>query len=248
MKLLAAIVLCLILGYQLGRWGPQAQVVKQKAEIERLRAEVKRGGRNNMRGVASLLNIAAESETGQAEQTEPPEPNPPPVTNELATVSTNASTTNTVLTAEERRRLRRMHKGETEVERRERMADRIAKAKEAWDTRSKIAREGFLQRVRAKPAEQQHFDNVVTTMNLHVKSLIDEWSAEMDQYEEIYHEDGVRLFEDILGVVVANYDSLDDGMPQGWRKKAGKNFKLFDFIDPSVGEAMIKLEGKGADF
>ena len=61
--------------------------------------------------------------------------------------------------------------------------------------------------------------------------------------EVVRAEDGARLMHEMTGAVVETYDEMDRKLPDYWRKGAGDDFMLFDFVNPSVGEKFIEVEG-----
>ncbi|MFO1521760.1 MAG: hypothetical protein U1G05_06920 [Kiritimatiellia bacterium] len=215
-------VLVALAAFLLGRWAPNRDLRAAKAEIEQLREMAGRAGGSRggggMEGVTRMLQI--------------PAARPAPVeTNlvEAAGTSTNAPPRQARLTPEERR---------------QRLHDRIAEAKELWGVRSDLIRESFLSRL---PGHGDHnarnFDVLVSAMNIRVDYAVSNWVERVKTKDELRPEDGARLFHEITGAIVQTYDAMDEKLPPNWREAAGPDFQLFELIDPKAGERLLEVDG-----
>lgn len=224
MRLLASICLCLLFGFFLGRWAPQGdleRVRKQVADLEKLVKEGGGGGgrANPLAGVGSILRIQER-------------PAAPPASTNLVSASTNATATatNAVVRAERRRD-------------RENLRARLDEAKELWSARSELARASFLEKLPKSDAHSRDFDVLVAAMNLKMEQRINDWVDRVKQDGKVRPEDGARLMNTLTGAIVETYDEFDRKLPPDWRQAAGDEFMLFDFVNPSVGEKFIEVEG-----
>ncbi len=64
----------------------------------------------------------------------------------------------------------------------------------------------------------------------------------MKQQGTFSPETGLRMMNDLSSTLVKAYDDLDRDMPADWRDKAGKEFQLFDFINPEVALPLADIE------
>ena len=228
MRILAFICLSILLGFQVGRWGPQQDLIRARKEIKDLQLLAKKGGGGSrggaMMGVDSLLRIQDR-------------PAPVASTNTVA-AGTNAVvaagvSTNTVDTAEQARRDRRDRRN---------LRERLDEAKEVWQARSDLARGSFLHNMRATEEQSRDFDVLLAAMNLKMEQRIGNWVETIKEKDVVRPEDGARLMHALTGVVVETYDEFDRKLPPTWREAGGEEFMLFDFVNPSVGEKLIDVE------
>jgi len=226
MKYLVTAILCLMAGYLFGRWAPQSKLQTQKQEVENIREQVKKEARDGrgLRGVSQILQI---------ERT-------PFTTNVVEKIVVITNEVNVVVTNTVNERVRERDNRD--------MRSRIDAAKEVWETRVDIARRTFLDKVDANRETRREFNGILQGMNMHMRVVVNDWAAEMEQYDDVYPDDSLKLMENVIGAMGVAYKRMDETMPENWRESAGKDFNLFDLIDPSVGEGLIKLEGRGVDF
>lgn len=245
MKVLIASIVCLLIGYQIGRWLPQSQNIALSNKTEALEEQLKRGGggggARNVDFLDAMLGSAPDGDLTEVSSN----------TVKQAVFTTNETivvtqfvevveiVTNVVDSAKERR------------ERWESMGmqERMDKAKEMWEVRRDLSRDEFFKKLKkaginVNHKRRQDFQLVVDTMNYHMQSTIDNWVSENESKEKIYADDGIGLMTDAMNVIKLNYEQMDTKMPDGWRDAAGDDFRLFDFIDPSVGESMIGMDGR----
>lgn len=240
MKYLFPALLTLFLGYLIGNWAPQWESYNRKAKIEELKEELRtRGKSGGGMGLPFLPN-------------QPPEgPIRKVATNTVTKIVTITNEVNLVVTQEIQTAMVSTNEvKESRRERRERWEqmnsrDRMDEMMEIWELRSDVSRDAFLNNINATDQEAAEFDAVVTSMNIALQSYIDSWAGEMQDKPDIYPEDGLSMMRNVMGYIEVGYDQLGKSMPEGWRKDAGADFKLFDFIKPSVGMSMIELEESG---
>lgn len=87
------------------------------------------------------------------------------------------------------------------------------------------------------PAQQQDFDDLVTAMNSSLKQRSEALTAAMQSGKPPSPEMGYRMLHDYANTMTRAYEMMDRTMPAGWREKAGENFNMRNFVDPSIREA-----------
>lgn len=230
MRYVALICLCLLFGFVLGRWGPAEDLRRARSEIQELREGGRGGPSRPSVAVAAreFLQIeatptkTAEPAGAPAPSTDEPTPAPPPLETNTAAAAESGANTNAPPSMEEQ----------------------LDKAKELWRTRAELARNSFLQNTEADEQEVVRFDVLIQGMNIRLKSHIDEWVDGIREQEEIRAEDGARLIHALSGDVVLTYDEFDRSFEETWREDSGSDFKLFDFVDPSVADSLTGIEDK----
>jgi len=84
-------------------------------------------------------------------------------------------------------------------------------------------------------------------MNQQLEVGLQEWADKVREKGAPKAQDGVRLMNMMTGAVVQGYDFMDQRMPSGWEAEAGKDFQIFDFVNPSVAKPIFDLEQDGFD-
>jgi len=120
--------------------------------------------------------------------------------------------------------------------------EQLEAATKLWDVRANLARNSFLENLNASPDEATRFDVLIEAMNLRLDTHIREWVDGVSEQGVVRAEDGARLIHHLSGAVVITYDEMDRSLPVDWREATDAEFKLFDFIDPSVAEPLVDVE------
>ena len=240
-RIFSITVVCLLLGFLLGRWTPAGELARVREEMKAL----KKAGRGNLIGSDTAATAARgflRIDPSEVPAPPPAETEEPGHVHEVAASGTDpvepvpAADTNEVAGVDE------------VAERQEDFADQMEKAKELWEVRSELARNSFLQNVKADEEATLRFDVLVESMNLRLNNTIEQWVDKVSDQEMIRAEEGARLMHDLTGAIVLTYDEMDRSMPDGWREDSGSEFKLFDFIDPNVAQPLIDVEGRMQQF
>lgn len=231
MKSLAWIPVALLLGLALGAWPAKNELKQLREETEKLRKEAKArgGGAGTLGQLTQMMRIP-----DQAPAAKPQAAKPAP--------------TNTVAEAEEpstnrppRRRPfaeMRPRPGDDRS-----MRERIDAGMDAWRMRSDIARNNFIANSGFDAAKAAQFDVLTQAMNLRLKDRLGTFAEEVKGGKKITPESGARIINDLSGAVVMTYDEMDRTLPD-WRKEGMGRFDMADFIDPSVAEPLIDIEGE----
>ena len=231
MKLIGSVLLALLIGLVLGGWGPRRDLKEAQREIEELKAQVKKGGGR----AAGLDNIVSFLQVPDRSERQTREPHP------AGAVSTPVAETNPAVGA-----VRIGHpagnsgtNGPGRVDFRE----RIKAAAEVWKVRRDLARNSFMSRVKPTPDEAAQVDVIMQAMNVRLEEGVARWVEYFKEVEEMSPEDGVRMMNELSGVIVTTYDDLDRTLADDWRDLAGDKFQVFDFINPEVAMPLADVEG-----
>jgi hypothetical protein len=118
----------------------------------------------------------------------------------------------------------------------------ILAAAELWQTRAALARATLMDRLNASPVQAQLFDQAITNMNAQLAEKIRAWTDHLKQQPEVTAEVALRMMNDLSGPVLATYEQLDEIFSGDWRAAAGRQFQLFDFINPAVALPLAEVE------
>jgi hypothetical protein len=231
MKIIGSVILALLIGLVLGGWGPRRDLKEAQREMEELKTQAKKGGNRNagLDGIASLLQVPDQADRSARRAIRSGE------------ISTHPAGTNATSGAE--RPSRPMGGGGTNGPARVDFRERIKAAAELWKVRRDLARNGFMSQVKPTPAEAAQVDVIMQAMNVRLQEGVVRWVDYIKEAEALSPEDGIRMMNELSGIVVTTYDDLDRALPEDWRDKAGEKFQVFDFIDPEVALPLADVAG-----
>ena len=222
----------LLLGLILGGMAPRRELDKARTEIERLKSQGGSRGGNSLNMITDVVRIPTDATTRNIEQ--PPEPLD---TGEREVGEDDESIPAATPPADEPS----PPAGPTGL------AEQLAAAREAWKIRSDIARNSFLSRTGLRENAVVDFDVIIAAMNLRLRSSFEDLARTLAAGEDLTTERGVRMINNLTGVLALTYDELDRKLPTTWRAAGGDDFDLTDFIDPSVAEPLIPVGHKLED-
>jgi hypothetical protein len=110
-----------------------------------------------------------------------------------------------------------------------------------WQTQATSARSNFIASAQLSPEQQANFDGLLSAMNETLKDRAAFWSEAVKEGKITGPEMFLRMTTDFSSTLVRAYDALDHAMPPDWRAKAGGNFSVMRFVDPTVREAFRGL-------
>ena len=231
MKVAAWGIVALLAGMILGSMGLKADLRKAQEQIENLQRQVRHGDRTQVQlgGITSMLNIpsskepvparAAASRHGHAEvRTNTPASDPG-----LALKVEIGSETNNLPPPRN-------------------MRQDIETAANVWKMRSDLARENFLATATSNDQAAVRFDVLMTAMNVRLSNSVRTWVDFVKTNQTVTPECGVRMMNDLSGVLVQTYTDLDRDLPE-WREKTDGKFNVLDFVDPQAAMPLIEVEG-----
>lgn len=222
----------LLAGLVLGAWGPRMDLKQAREELRALRERqsAQSGKSVEISGLRNMLRLPEGEQRAQSRPRQRPRTPPEPAPTNAPAASDGPAAAGVTNRAPDRAVAH----------------ERLREASELWRTRVGLARQGFVSNVELDPEQEKAFDVLVESMNLRLGERIDAWAGALRGKGAVKPEDGVRMLNDLSGVLVLTYDEMDRAMPQGWRDKAGEHFELVNFIDPDVVTPLIEVEGLGA--
>jgi len=226
------IPVALLLGLILGGMAPRRELDKARTEIERLKSQGGRRGGSSLNMITDVVRIPNDATPRTIERT--PEP--------LDTGDREDGEEVEIIPGD----TPRADEPSPPV-RPTGLAEQLAAAREAWKIRAEIARNSFLSRTGLRENAAVDFDVIIAAMNLRLQSSFEELARTLAAGENLTTERGVRMVNNLTGVLALTYDELDRKLPPTWRAANGDDFDLTDFIDPSVAEPLIPVGHKLED-
>jgi len=245
MKYLLPALVCLFIGYQIGNWLPKRELHMRQAEVKTLKEDIRRGAGSGGGGIG-IGNIIPLSEP-------PREARVVIETNIVTRFETITNEVNVVVTNElEVAQVSTNKVKESREARRDRWRDmnseeRMDELTDMWEFRSNVARDSFFSNVEVSNDQAAAFEAAVQGMNMQLEAGMKEWSEQVRENGTPRVQDGVRLMQMMTTSIVTGYDQLDKNMPENWEESAGKDFKMFDFVNPRVAQPIFDLEEDGFD-
>ncbi len=218
-KQVMCIVGALLFGLVLGNWSVQTDLRKARLDIADLKKQLAaRGSRGNgLQGITSMLRVPEPVRAKTADA---------PKRQHRGPFGHDAGSTDTALETD--------RTPQPENASPEAMREQMKTAAELWKTRSALARNSFLSNLAATPEQTQAIDQTIANMNQQLGDKIKQWAEFLKLQPEVSPETGVRMMNDLSSTLVGSYDELDHTLAPDWRDKAGKEFQVFDFINPDV--------------
>lgn len=235
MRTVVWVVLALLIGLLLGEWSLREDLRKARRELDLARAQLHKGAGKaaGMAGITSMLQIPERRSREPSHAVVAPvrsAAEPVPAEGDLQDASQAVEiATNAVVG---------MAEGQTNMS----LKERIRSATELWRTRKDLARTSFMDNVKPEAAQAVQFDVVMSAMNLRLSNSIQKWAEALTTEEQFSPEMGIRMMNELSGVVVLTYDELDRTLAPEWRQRAGEDFQLLDFINPEVALPLVGVE------
>jgi hypothetical protein len=110
-----------------------------------------------------------------------------------------------------------------------------------WQAQAANERSNFVASAQLSPEQQANFDGLLGAMNDALKDRAAFWSEAVKEGKITGPEMFLRMTTDFSSTLVRAYDAMDHAMPPDWRAKAGGNFSVMRFVDPSVRESFRGL-------
>ena len=228
-----AAVLALLAGLALGGWGPRADLRLARDQIKDMESQLHKRGATagKMETVKAMLQVKDEEmSAARSRARKPPLP-------KKTTAFRPAAPADKPLAAEESGRAKNTNTTE-------RFGENLQKEADLWNTRVEMSRNSFITNLGLTPQQTAMFDGMMAVMNSQLEQGIKQWSDLLKQKDEMTGEDGIRMMNELSGVLTRTYGEMDQTMPEGWRQKAGGGFELMNFIDPAVALPLTDVQGK----
>ena len=232
MKQILLIVAGLAAGVILGSWVPKADLRTAREEIASLRRQVAEHtpkGASRLEGLRTILPIPEKGKRAPARAVPKTRLLAPPATPPVASPASAPAAVTSAPPA-------RPH---APVD----FKKHLQAASDAWRVRVELARSSFVSNVATNEQAATTFDTLMEAMNIRLADGVQRWVATIKAEESLAPETGIRMMNDLSGILVQGYNDLDRTMPPDWREKAGSSFQLVDFIDPDVALPLAEVEG-----
>jgi hypothetical protein len=225
--------LAFVIGGIVGYYGPAEELRAREAQVkEQAVQKAKKGSRGGFASFASMVNIPeSASRAGASHERKEAVPTSDPDAADIKESGTNRA---------DRASAPRMQRRRTDPED---LRARIDEAADLWRTRSEIARASAVEKLRLDAAGENAFNAALKAMNDKLRDSIQIVADEIAASEEMTPELGVRMMGDLSASLAEAYDAVAACADEGVRNEVSR-LNLVDFIDPSVAEPMIAVQGK----
>ena len=120
---------------------------------------------------------------------------------------------------------------------------RIDEAAELWRTRVELARAQTIDKLGLDAAGTELFNAAVDNMNVKLRDSIQTIATRLANEENMTPELGVRLMGDLCTTLAESYDEIGQCVGEDRRGEIS-TLELHNFVDPSVAEPLIQVQGK----
>ena len=120
---------------------------------------------------------------------------------------------------------------------------RIDEAADLWRARADMARAKACERLSLNADGQARFDEALDGMNERLRESIQTIADLLEDQESMTPELGIRLMGDLSTTLAETYDAVGACVGEELRGEVS-NLNLTDFVDPSVAEPLIAVQGK----
>ena len=110
-----------------------------------------------------------------------------------------------------------------------------------WQAQAVNTRSNFFATANLTPEQQANFDGLLSGMNDALKERATFWAEAIKEGKITGPEMFLRMSTDFSSTLVRAYDAMDHAMPPDWRTKAGGDFSVMRFVDPSIRESFHGL-------
>ena len=218
--------LAALVGLLVGSWGPREDIRLMRERAQDARNDRKVANAAGFNAFAHLANIPDVAKRPQRA---------------AADAGSNA-TERAELSPTDREERRRRHLRE-QLMRRD-LRTRIDEAAELWQTRVELAKSQWRERLSiADGAEAEAFEAALGDMNESLRETMQALADEIERAGRVTPELGLRMMGDASRVMAETYDALGANLPEDRRAEVAE-MPVFDFIDPSVAEPLIRVQDK----
>ena len=124
---------------------------------------------------------------------------------------------------------------------------RIDEAADLWRARVEIARAQTIEKLGLDAAGTEQFNAALENMNTKLRDSIQIIATRLAEEENMTPELGVRLMGDLCTTLAESYDEIGQCVGEDRRGEIS-SLELHNFVDPSVAEPLISVQGKLGGF
>ena len=223
------IPIAFVLGGLVGAWRPSEELhaLKTKKEAEPPKQQSQAG----FDSFAKMVNIPDAAKSSHSRR---PMRERPAATNEVASAEAPKDV------EAKKPEVRRLERREMSPED---LRARIDEAADIWRTRVEIARAQTIEKLGLDDAGVEKFNAAVDNMNVKLRDSIQIIATKIAQEENMTPELGVRLMGDLCTTLAESYDEIGQCVGDDRRGEIS-SLELHNFVDPSVAEPLISVQGK----
>jgi len=223
------IPLAAVAGLVAGSWGPRADLEQltelQETEKEQRAAHHRSGG---FGAIADFANVPSRASRPRRVKVAEPA---------AAPAETNAVEESETIVSNETR----------QVETRKRVSPedlraRIDEAAELWRTRAEIAKTQWKAKLDLTDEGAARFDETIDAMNDELRETMVAATEEIAQAGKLTPELGIKLMGAMTATLGETYEAIGNAAPEEKRGEVSE-MTLHDFIDPSVIEPLVSVQG-----
>ena len=95
---------------------------------------------------------------------------------------------------------------------------------------------GAVNRARLDENATASFDAIIGNLNARLAERVESWAEYVRQKEFMNEEMGVRMLNDVSGVIVESYNELQQTMPEEWLadQDSREKFEIMHFVNPEI--------------
>ena len=226
-KVIVWLPLAAVLGGIVGAWGPYEELRALKERGEERKDEARPAKRTGFSPIAQIINVPdAAKHPRRAKALKPPKEGEKKkaAPEEKAPEKAENSPVRPMLSPED-------------------MQARIDEAADLWRTRIQLVRATALENLGIASDGADRFDSTIADMNDKLRESMQALADALANEEEMTPEMGVRLMGDLSVTLAETYDHLGECVDSS-RRMDVSSLNLVEFIDPSVAEPLIAVQGK----
>ena len=230
-KVIVWLPLAAVLGGIVGAWGPYEELRALKERGEERKDEARPAKRTGFSPIAQIINVPDTAK--RPRRAKAPKP---PKEDEQKKASPEEKAPEKAPEKAEKGRVRPMLSPED-------MQARIDEASDLWRTRIQLVRATALENLGIASDGADRFDSTLADMNDKLRESMQALADALANEEEMTPEMGVRLMGDLSVTLAETYDHLGECVDPS-RRMDVSSLNLIEFIDPSVAEPLIAVQGK----
>lgn len=227
MKMLIAIVAALAAGFLLGGVGPRHELELARKETGALKSQLaKAKKRDRLDGFTAKMLVGEFKQTNAlagARHGSQRGRRPDAASNAPTAFTVGADGSNTADRAGARTN-------------RPPMSEVIRKGAGLWKIGYDVRRQQVINQARLDENNTAAFDAIIGDLNARLAERVNSWAEYIKQKEFMNEEMGVRMLNDVSGVIVESYNELQQTMPEEWLadQESREKFEIMHFVNPEV--------------
>ena len=227
MKILIAVVAALAAGFLLGGVGPRHELGLAQKEISAIKSQLAKAKKRDRLDGFTAKMLAGEFKNTNAlsgaRQGRARSQTPEAGSNAPGSIAFGAEGSNSAAQAGARTN-------------RPAMGAIIKKRADLWKIGYDVRRQQVINRARLDENATASFDAIIGNLNARLAERVESWAEYVRQKEFMNEEMGVRMLNDVSGVIVESYNELQQTMPEEWLadQDSREKFEIMHFVNPEI--------------